>query len=466
MRIYLVWGILLYLRFFAKIALLLHRPFVIGIAGSVGKSSTRNAFHAVLKEHKTTKVVTGNSETGVPLGILGLTVEGYTPKDWLKVMLKAPTHLHSLAKVDYLIIEMGIDDPYPPKNMGYLLSIVKPDLAVSLNISATHTMQFEKLLRGKKVKNPTEFLLERIAREDTKIITSSHCKIGVYNKDDAHITSQIEKFAKKKTHTKLVSFGKGKENDVSYSGYEVTTKKCKFTFTVNTTRGEKELELAFNQFLLPQAYQESLAAVIAACVNMNIGITLLKESIEKNFKLPKSRASIFEGINDSMIIDSTYNSSKSSVLTFLDLVKKLKDKTDRPVIFIMGDMRELGEQAEAEHTQVAQKLSGIVDYLYTVGPLTAQYVIPTVKELMSSRKKTSLKVADSFKSALQLALHVKSEIPKNAIILVKGSQNEIFLEEAVKFLLQNPADAKNVCRQDEYWSRTKATYFNLEAPTS
>ncbi|MEO6691160.1 MAG: hypothetical protein ABIO44_02360, partial [Saprospiraceae bacterium] len=158
MREFLIWTVLFYLRFWAKTALSLHRPYVIGIAGSVGKSSTRNALEAVLKDHFRTKVVSGNSETGVPLGILGLELDSFTKNNWIQVLLQAPLKIFNLSKVQTLIIEMGIDDPYPPKNMTYLLTIVKPNLSIDLNATATHTMQFEKLLK-RNTGNDLDFLL-------------------------------------------------------------------------------------------------------------------------------------------------------------------------------------------------------------------------------------------------------------------------------------------------------------------
>ncbi len=462
-RNYAVWCVLLYLRFFTKIALLLHHPYIIGVAGSVGKSSTRNALYAMIKDTASTHVVTGNSETGVPLGILGLSIKSYSLKEWLSVLIKVPSRIRNLKGFTYLIIEMGIDDPFPPKNMSYLLSIVKPDMAISLNISATHTLQFEKLLKGKKLKNPTDFLLRKIAEEDTKIITKSHCKIGIYNADNPYIMDCISEFKKSNSATHLIPFGKEKINIVSYNDYEVTTKKCKYTFFVNTEKGIKELEIQFTKFLLPKASQESLAAVIAAGINLGFSLTSIKESIEKNYSLPKSRASVFEGVNESMIIDSSYNSSKLSVLTFLELLEMLKKKTKRPIAFIMGDMRELGGVGAAEHEEVARRIIPIVDYLYCLGPLTTEYVAPIVKEAVNNnRRKTTPVHIDIFKSPIQLGLHVKSELPKGAIVLIKGSQNEIFLEEAIKFLLSNPLDAKELCRQDEYWLQRKAAYFAVK----
>lgn len=459
-RPYLVWSVLTYLKFWAKVALKLHRPYIIGVAGSAGKSSARNALFAILSEYKKVKAVTGNSETGVPLGILGINLEGYNTKDWYHAMLQAPKGIHTLRNIDYLIVEMGIDDPHPPKNMTYLLSIVKPDLAISLNVAGPHLMQFEKTLykAPKTIKSDPEkrldYILTKMAEEDTKIITNSHCKAGIYNDDNIYVKNAIER--KKLKNTKLLKFGRDKNNDISYLDYDISPKRTKFLYKF----GDRQLELVFRGFVLPQAYQETFAAVILACFEAGLSFTQIKSAIEKNFLLPKGRASVFDGIVGCTIIDSTYNAPKLAVLSFLEMLKILKEKTGRPTIAVIGDMRELGNQAEIEHQEVAEKLLKTADYVYCVGPLTQQFIVPTIKDGLGKKKNITKRV-DWYKNAVQLGLHIKEDLPTNSIILFKGSQNEIFLEEAIKFLLQNANDAKNLTRQDDYWMSVKKEFFSV-----
>ena len=75
---YLILFILSYLRFFTKKALKKNTPIIIGVAGSVGKSSFKNALYAILKDYDKTLALDGNSETGIPLSILGLDAKDYT----------------------------------------------------------------------------------------------------------------------------------------------------------------------------------------------------------------------------------------------------------------------------------------------------------------------------------------------------------------------------------------------------
>ena len=168
MRKYISLLYLSYLRYFARKALAKHKPTIIGIAGSVGKSSTAHALFSVLKLHGNTKLV-GNSETGIPLGILGLTPSSYSLADWARLLINAPRGIDHLKGTKYLIAEMGIDDPYPPKNMEYLLTILKPDIAIVLNESATHSMQFGKAISDQqKASSTPEELLELITKKIRK----------------------------------------------------------------------------------------------------------------------------------------------------------------------------------------------------------------------------------------------------------------------------------------------------------
>ncbi len=457
MRDFLVKVVLSYLRLWARLALMLHRPYVIGVAGSVGKSSTRNALQAALKDFFKTEVVSGNSETGVPLGILGIDIAGFDKRNWLKTLLRAPFRLHHLKGITHLIVEMGIDDPYPPKNMSYLLTIVKPDMSIDLNATATHTAQFEKLLK-KHTKDSLEFILGKIAEEDSKIITNGYTKVGIYNKDDLRLVEKIEKKARSESLI-LQTFGTDKRNSIYYGDYAVTTKKTKFTYIIPGQKMNRTLELSFPGVLLPPASRESFASVLLAAHALGLSYSQIKEALEKNFTIPKGRSSLFAGIKNSLIIDSSYNSSKSTVLSFLELLKNLKEKTGRPAVFLMGDMRELGNESKAEHEEVAGALIGVVDELYCVGPLTTEFVVPRVKEFVGKKGKT--RKVEAYKNAVQAALHIKEELPENAIVLVKGSQNTLYLEEAIKFLLENPLDAKQLTRQEDYWMKTKQDFFSV-----
>jgi UDP-N-acetylmuramyl pentapeptide synthase len=189
------------------------------------------------------------------------------------------------------------------------------------------------------------------------------------------------------------------------------------------------------------------------------------------------------GINNAKIIDSSYNASKSAVIAFLEMMRELKKQTKRPIAFVFGDMRELGDEAKIEHEAVAQKLRGIVDYLYLVGPLTREFVLPHVdlhttdvalNDSDESKKKennttikqnnnSELKEVRWFANAKYAGEYLKDNLPKNSLVLVKGSQNTIFLEETIKYILANKDDVKKLTRQSSFWMKTKNTTLSLRS---
>lgn len=434
---------------------MLHRPYVIGVAGSTGKSSTRNALYAVLKNHLNVKLIHGNSETGIPLGILGIKPRGFTFKDWVIMLLKCPFGIFYIREADYIIVEMGIDEPRPPKNMSYLLSIVRPNIAISLNVSATHTMQFDSLLVNKSLdeRETHTFLLQKIAEEDTKIITESGSQYGIYNADNRFIRDVISG-KKITTPTTLLSFGQYDVNNIWYGAYNMDHTKTEFEFFITLSGVVKSIKLTFKQFVLPKVYQEVFAATILCALTLQITAEQIKNSLEEHFSLPKGRGSLIPGIKQSIIIDSSYNSSSDSVISLLSLLGELKSQTKRPTVFLFGDMRELGSQERAEHEKVAEYAFSVADYIYCVGPLTQQYVIPLVE-----KHRDEIKEIRWFSTSHEAGLYMKSHLPEHCLILVKGSQNQIYLEEAIGHILKNTADKKLLCRQDQYWQEIKKRYF-------
>ncbi|MBI4090420.1 MAG: hypothetical protein HY422_00145 [Candidatus Komeilibacteria bacterium] len=440
MRQFAIGCVLRYLRFFARSALFIHRPLVFGIAGSVGKTSTKHALYAILKEAGRTVMTKGNSETGVPLGILGIAIEGYRPIDWLMAVLRAPFGIFNLVGVKYLIVEMGIDDPYPPKNMEYLLSIVAPDIGVFVVESAAHTEQFEKTLTAEEKKlsasERRDLLVRRITEEDMKMAREPRCHTVIYNAENTYLKKETSRLQGKL----LLPFGMGRGNALFYDEHEITLGHSRFSFRT----ASEHASVTIRGHALPREYREVFGAAILAAREAKVSLQTINHALENNLVLPKGRSTLLSGVNGSVIIDSSYNASKASVLAFLDMVFHLKQKTGRPVVLCLGDMRELGEEAAIEHQAVAERIPGIAEYVYCVGSLTQQYIIPALQTAV-------LQDLRWFQSSPELGQYLRDTMPEEALVLVKGSQNTIFLEEAVKYILADKADEKKLCRQEGYW---------------
>ena len=423
--------VLYYLRFFARIELAIHKPRIIGVTGSVGKTSAVNAIYATLKDYFPTQMVSEkNSESGIPLGILGVEPLNYTILDWLRMLALAPFGLLHLRGATFLVVEMGVDEPKPPKNMEYLLTIVKPEISVLLNVHPVHVEQFGSV--------------EKIAKEKVKIVTENDkCRIAIINSDQ--IKSQKSKVKITNQNLKVLTFGEEKTNDISFGEYKVGLGGTKFGFS-------NGLSVYLRDYVLPQEYFETFATAILVGQSLGLNNKQIASGLTKNFRLPPGRASIFAGVRNTTIIDSSYNASTAPTIAFLDLAYRLKRETKRPLVFIFGDMRELGEETKIEHEKVAAKIVEGVDYLYCVGPLTKKFIVEksNVKGQMSKVKDIKW-----FENSIEVGEYLKENLPKDAIVLVKGSQNTIFLEEAVKYILADKKNIKLLCRQEKYWLKLK-----------
>jgi UDP-N-acetylmuramyl pentapeptide synthase len=188
------------------------------------------------------------------------------------------------------------------------------------------------------------------------------------------------------------------------------------------------------------------APAILAAYKLNIPAGTIQKNLERNFIAPKGRESLFTGINNSIIIDSSYNASKPSVLSFLEMTEKLKKETKRHTIVVLADMLELGNESQIEHEAVARAIGTIPDTLYLVGPLTKRFILPIVEK--------KFKHVEWFPSIIELN-QALSNLPNRSLILFKGSQGNLWLEESIKLLLKNKEDVSRLCRQNAFWQRVK-----------
>lgn len=446
-----IFVVLEYFKWWAKVALALNGKVVtIGIAGSVGKSSTKQILYAMLRNHATVAMTKGNSETGVPLGILGLDIPSGSPSSWLKAILIAPLSIFHLRQTTHLIIEMGTDSPDWPKNMDHLLTIVKPDYSLWLNVHPVHTEQFSTHAPSNlNTEQKADFALSTLAQEDGKIITKNPTTVGIYNADDEAIGQQILDYLQTEPLGKLLAFGNQPDTEIKYGAYHISPTGSTFELIVDG----QAYTMAIDKYLLPQVYQQCLAAALLVGMQFNIPIPDLISSLQQHLQLDAGRSSLFKGRQEAIIIDSTYNASTASVLAFVDMLRQLKDQSGRPAVVILGDMREIGPATAAEHAQVAQALAGVVDQVYLVGPLTQQHLQPVLADQAPQLPVTW------FANYQDLANTLTTALPDKALVLAKGSQNTIFLEEAVKALLADPTDAARLCRQQPYWQKRKTAWL-------
>lgn len=389
-----------YLRLFAKIQIAKDKLInpslkIVGITGSAGKSSTLLAAEAALTPQFKVKTNYGaNSESGIPLNILGFNSLDFSLLSWLKIAIFTPFKiLFYWPKIDVYLLEMGIDSQKTPKNMAYLLSIVRPDIGIFLNVSAVHLENFSSL--------------ESIAREKALLVNQAN--LAIINPKDP----LVKKFT---TNPKKVII--------------------------------KPKKLIHKNYYLPQIYDISIGAAYKLAKALGLDKKQILENISKNFHLPASRASLIKGINNSLIIDSSYNSSPLATSELLKFLSTFPS----PKVAVLGDMRELGQASQESHQNLYKLALKSADLIISVGPETSRYFGPKTHK---------------FLYWWQASDYLKNNLTPASTILVKGSQNTIFLEELVKELI--PPTQLNyylsnhlICRQEPYWLNLKSSFRKSE----
>lgn len=448
LRSFLVWAVLFYLRLLAKIAIHISPAVTIGIAGAVGKSTTRDALSSIVTPYAPTCVVEGNSETGIPLGILGLNPGKYSIRNWIYILLCAPTRIFRLRNKKYIIVEMGIDGPHPPKNMKYLLTIIQPQIGILLSESPAHIEQYEQILPSSLTarEQQLEYIVNFMIQDDATMLQTRALKSAIIDATDIAVYDYVKSKIK---NSRLYTVGSTPEHDFMIHHHEISLDSTTFGFSLHSHQQKEYITLSFPGYVMPIEAGSSIGAAILACVHLGIPISDIQHNLTQTFSPPNGRCSIFQGKKGTVIIDSSYNASPASMNSFLNATKILKQDTKKPTIMVFGDMKELGTFSQIEHTRIARQSIGIIDHLILVGPLTKQYVLPFLDKHMSKFRSVV-----SFDSVTDASDHLHQHLTKDAIILVKGSQ---LLEELIKPLLLHPEDVKKLCRQDAFWEKSKQT---------
>lgn len=438
--------VLWYLKTCARLALVQSSATIIGIAGSVGKSTTRNAIAALVSPHKKTLTVTGNSETGVPLGILSLDIGNYRFTDWLRVLLLAPTRIFSLRTIEVIIVELGIDGPLPPKNMTYLTNIITPHVAILTHEAPAHVGNYETVFRPQRYParyEDLEPIMSFITHDDARIAHHKNVAMVFFPANDPLLT---EATADIPQHKKLtVSF----EADaaVRITQWQVTAKETTFSFTVHAYGLHEKLHVTFPFVAIPKDSGVSLGFALLAAAHVGVPLTDAADRLQHQLSFPPGRATSFSGANDTWIIDSTYNATPASIRAFLDLLRELKKENRRlPTVGVFGDMKELGSFAPLLHSALVADMVDACDHIILVGPLMKEFVLPKLEQ-----KSKSLKSLQWFPTAIEAGKHLEQHIPPGAVVLCKGSQ---LLEEAIKFVIPKKAYPR-LCRQNAFWKASK-----------
>jgi len=427
------------LRFFTRQILRKYKPDVIGITGSVGKTSAKEAIFSVLAYEYNVRrnIKSYNNEIGVPLTIIGEKTGGKSLFLWLKVFYKAVKLLifkdESYPKI--LILEMGADKI---GDIKYLVDLVPLKIGVLTAIAETHLQAF-KDLKG-------------VLKEKEKIVTElPKDGFAILNCDDENVMSLRDKLK-----SRVITFGFGQDanvraGDLLFSGLEQDF--CETQYQWECKIWGTNFKVTYNNssvpIFLPHCFgkQQAYAALAAISVGIAYGMNLvdISEAL-RQYRSPNGRMKLIAGIKYTLIIDDTYNSSPLAAKAALEVIKMIKLSEGKRKIVVLGDMLELGEHSGQAHRELGFKVAeSDIDYLVTVGAeskLTAQAAEEA--GLLKSQ-------IESFDDNHKAGIFVQNLIQPGDLILIKGSQG-VRMEKIVKEIMAEPMKAKKLLvRQTGEW---------------
>jgi UDP-N-acetylmuramoyl-tripeptide--D-alanyl-D-alanine ligase len=349
---------------------------VIGVTGSVGKSTTKEAIAQVLRQrYKTLKSLANlNNEIGLPLNVLRLT----------------PGH-------QYAVLEMGF---YVPGEIAQLCEIALPQVGVLNNIGTVHAERAgtqEAIAQGKGE------LVEALPPDPEGV--------AILNYDDPFIRPM-----RSRTQARVFYYGLDPAADLWADNVE--------SMGLEGIR----LRLHYRKETLfvrvPMIGRHSVHTVLrAAAVGLVEGLTWdeiihgLQES-QAQLRLVAVRAE-----NGALILDDTYNAAPESSLAALNLLGEISGRR----VAVLGDMLELGQYEREGHERVGARAAEVANVLVTFG-VRAHLIAESARR--AGMKRTAV---HEFEDLDAMIAWLDKNLTGDDVVLFKGS-NSMRLDRAVSAL--------------------------------
>ena len=327
----------------ARATLYLHRPTVIAITGSVGKTTTKDLLGAALREASIDvrgNEASYNSDLGVPLTILGAPSGFRNPLRWLWTLVRSCVTL-VFGTPRYIVTEVGTDRPNDIRDIARWL---RPNVAILLSLPNTpvHVENFSSVaeLHEEKVS-----LLDAVPAGGAAVYNDADSAQRTYAADRPH-WQPMSKFAS------LVSYGVHAGADGRPLGLDV----------VLNIEGREE------PFYVPEtvsvgAAHALVAATAAAVVIGGVSIPNVRKAVASREPTP-GRGRILRGVNGSVIIDDSYNASPVALEGAL---RQLAVITSSKRVAVLGAMAELGEFTKPAHERIGTLAAEVADVVLVVG---------------------------------------------------------------------------------------------------
>lgn len=348
-----------------------HSIKVVGITGSVGKTSTKDMIYAVVStKYKTLKTLGNyNNQIGLPLTILRYQGE------------------------EAMVLEMGMNHL---EEIHYLTKIAKPDVAAITNVGTAHIGELgsrENILKAKME------IVDGLTKEGALIINDDNDMLHTVKEDGFH----------------LMRIGLNDSCDLKAINVDLRLEESYFDVSYQDQIYHVHVPVSGEHFVYN--------ALIAIAVGLQLGIDMeLCIQGVNHFELTKNRMDMIELKDGIKVIDGTYNANLDSMKSSLDVLAKYPNRK----IAILADMLELGEYEKSIHEEVGKYVvEKNIDELLCVGDASA-YIVTKAQEL-------GLKNAYHFDDNQSINDYLNELLEQDDVILVKGS-NGMCLKEIVEYL--------------------------------
>ena len=396
-----------YFRFWAQIQLSIWRPTIIVVTGSSGKTTLLHLIESQIQD-KARYSHLANSSFGIPFDILGLKRTTLTFNEWPYLFLLAPFKaFKAIPNEKIYIVEADCDRPGEGK---FLANLLKPEITLWISSSLTHSVNFDYLVRNRSFSSAEEAIAYEFGYflEYTK-------KMAIVNGDSSLIKKQLTR-----TNAQILQI-----SQISLKSYKILEDRTEFII------GDKKYSI---NFIVPKEVFYSLQMTFALLEYLKIE----PDSTLSKFTLAPGRCNLFNGINNTTIIDSTYNATPDGVKSILEMFGKYPSKNKW---IVLGDMIELGDEEKAEHEKLAVLINPMnLSKVILIGPRVSNYTYPKLSPPTGGTKHFVLP-----KEGLE---YILQNIKGGETILFKGAR---FLEGIIEHLLFDKNDVKKLCRREKNW---------------
>jgi UDP-N-acetylmuramoyl-tripeptide--D-alanyl-D-alanine ligase len=349
---------------------------VVGITGSIGKTSTKEVTAAVLARRFNVLKSPGNlnSQTGLPLSVLRLTPE-----------------------TQVAVFEMGGGEWMG--EITRLAEIAQPEVGVITNVSYSHLANMGTM--------------DRLAEHKAELVRAlGPTSTAILNADDPYVIAM-----RAVAPGRVLTYGLDPSADLWADEIESQGLNG-VQFTLHT--GTEDLRIRLPLLGAHSVHTALRAAATGVALGMNWrdildGLQTLDQQ--------QLRLLVVPGVNQTTLIDDSYNANPASSLAALNLLNEMPGAH----VAVLGDMLELGDYEREGHVKVARRAVEVVERLVVVGPLGR---IIGEEALVAGMSPDRVFFAATNAQAVD---HLRRVLAPGSYVLIKGSHG-VHMEEVVEGL--------------------------------